>query len=528
MFDPALLASGSASLLPPMAYDPASWLVVLPLLVPALASALAVVFWRLQGIQGLIALAGAAGQTVAGLLLYAAVASGGPLAMAMGNWPAPFGIVFVADSLSALLVIMTGAIGFLVVLYSLSESEGEVRRLPGIYPLLMALLFGVSGAFLTGDLFNLYVWYEVILIASFGLLVTGGGKERIDGTVKYAVLNLLATTLLLIGIALLYGVTGSLTMADLSGKVGALPPDDPTLQSIGLLLLFAFAMKAAAFPLFFWLPAAYHTPLPGIAAIFAALLTKVGVYSVYRVYTLIFDGAQLPFGEVMIWSAIGTMIVAGFGALAQQDIRRLFAYLVMSGVGVMLLGPAIGSEQALVGGILYTLHSIVVMAALFLAGGAIIAQTGSFRMEEIAGLYKKAPLLGIATLVAGLSISGVPPFTGFWAKVYIVQAALAAGENLAAAAVLLSGFLTLVAIGRFWALTFWREETGSEKLHARLVIPLPPESASLTLMPLFFLAAVTAVAGILIGPVTDMSIDAAEGLLNPQAYISSALGGAGQ
>ena len=278
--------------------DLTPWLVVWPVAVPLMGAALTVALWGRTGAQTFIGFLAIGLQLVAGLLLLQHVWENGPLAMAMGGWSAPFGIALAADVFGALLTVVASLVALLILLFSLSDTDVEHRR-AGFMPLILALMTGVAGAFLTADIFNLYVWFEVTLISSFGLMVLGGRREQLDGAVKYAFLNLLATTFLLIAIALLYGMTGTLSMADLTGKVAALPADSP-IETVALLFLLSLGMKAALFPLHFWLPAAYHTPLPAVSAIFAALLTKVGVYSLVRVFMLVFpDGAEIA-REAMI------------------------------------------------------------------------------------------------------------------------------------------------------------------------------------------------------------------------------------
>ncbi|MEK9900157.1 MAG: proton-conducting transporter membrane subunit, partial [Rhodospirillaceae bacterium] len=253
----------------------AAWLVVWPIAIPLIGASLAIALWGRPNAQSAIGLIAITLQLVASLALLGHVWTNGPVAMSMGGWPAPFGIAMAADTLGAGLTAAASAVALAILVYGLGATDIEHRR-AGIIPLLLALVMGVAGAFLTADIFNLYVWFEITLISSFGLMVLGGRREQLDGAVKYAFLNLLATTLLLIAIALLYGMTGTLSMADLSGKVAALPADAP-IETIALLFLVSLGMKSALFPLHFWLPAAYHTPLPTVSAIFAALLTKVGV-----------------------------------------------------------------------------------------------------------------------------------------------------------------------------------------------------------------------------------------------------------
>ena len=491
------------------------WLVIWPVVVPLIGVAVAVVLWGRAAAQTVVAFAAVGVQLVAALALFQHVWTNGPLAMAMGGWPAPFGIVFAADALGAGLTVVASLVALAIMVFSVADTDADHRR-AGFVPLFLALMTGVAGAFLTADIFNLYVWFEVTLIASFGLMVLGGTREQLDGAVKYAFLNLLATTILLIAIALLYGLTGTLNMADLSGKVAALPADS-SIETIALLFLVALGMKAAIFPLHFWLPAAYHTPLPTVSAIFAALLTKVGIYSLLRVFMVVFtDGAELA-REAMIWAAVATMIVGALGALAASDIRRVVSYTVVSGVGVMVGGLAIGTQTALLGTVFYVVHSIVISAALFMAAGMIARAGGGTRIADLAGLYKGSPFLAVAFMVCGFSLAGIPPLAGFWPKVYLVQSGLEAGAYGIVAGVVISGFLTLVLVGRTFALVFWRAAPDG----ARAVVP---GGGSALRGALGALAVLTFAIGVYSAPVATVSARAAAELLAPGPYIDAVLG----
>lgn len=274
-------------------------------------------------------------------------------------------------------------------------------------------------------------------------------------------------------------------------------------------------MKAALFPLYFWLPAAYHTPLPTVSAIFAALLTKVGVYSLIRVFTLVFPESGDIAREAMICVAVATMVLGALGALAESDIRRFVSFTVVSGVGVMVGGLAIGSETAFLGTIFYFIHSIIISAALFIAAGMIAAVGGATRVEHLAGLYKRAPYLAVAFLIVGLSLASVPPLAGFWPKVYLVQAGLEAGSTALVTGILVSGFLTLVAVGRLFALIFWR--AGENEAPA-------PDTRSLVKASLGSLAVTTFIIGLYAAPVVNVASRSADELLSPGAYIDKVLG----
>lgn len=502
----------------PVIADASGWLVVWPVLLPLLAASLAAAFWGHARAQALTGFLGIVAQLVSAIMLFAHVWNHGPVVMSMGEWPAPFGIALAADVFGSGLTVVGSLVALAIAAYSAGDTSADHLR-AGFFPLVLALMTGVAGAFLTSDVFNLYVWFEVTLISSFGLIVLGGRREQIDGAVKYAFLNLLATTFLLIGIGLLYGMTGTLNMADLSAKVAALP-QDATLETVALLFLVSLGMKAALFPLYFWLPAAYHTPLPAVSAIFAALLTKVGVYSLVRVFLIVFpDGVELA-REAMMWAALATMVLGALGALAETDIRRFVSFTVISGVGVMVSGLAIGTDRALLGAIFYIVHSIIISAALFMAAGLVARVGASAGIETLAGLYKGAPFLSVAFLLAGLSLAGVPPFAGFWPKVYLVQAGIEAGTYALVAGILVAGFLTLLAVGRIFALVFWRAAPEDA------VMPAPDAQGGRVALngALGALVVLTLTLGLYSAPVVDASMRAASELLAPQPYIGLVLG----
>mgnify|MGYP001377255691 FL=1 len=407
------------------ATDLSDYLVVLPVVIPLLAGALALMTRRMIWPQPVIALPALGALLLADLALLAKVFAEGPVVMVMGKWLPPFGIAFEADLTGTIFATTAAFIAFVGALYARAEFNTTERRY-GIYPFLLLLMAGVSGAFLTGDLFNLYVWFEVLLISSFGMLVMGSEKAQLDGAVKYALLNLLATTLFLIATGLLYGLLGTLNMADIARTTRDLPPDTPLLP-IAALFFLAFGMKAAAFPVNFWLPASYHTPRIVVSALFAGLLTKVGVYALLRVLVLLMPVQAAPYAGLAAIVAGATILIGALGALAQSDLRRMLGFLIISGIGSMLVAIAVTSEAAVTGAIFYAVHSMIVMAALYLLAGVIARVSGgAFDLRALGGLYAARPLLAVLFLVLGLAVAGLPPFSGFWPKLMLVDASLAA------------------------------------------------------------------------------------------------------
>ncbi len=360
-----------------------SQLLTLPIILPLAAGAAAVMVRKNPGHSFVLALASAGLQLIAAGLLLRHVHLDGILATQIGNWPAPFGITLVADRLSALMVLITAIIHLAVTSYAKTDiGINLVHR--GFYCLLQVLVAGVSGAFLTGDVFNLYVWFEVMLMASFGLLVLGQSKSQLDGGVKYVTINLFATLLFLTGIGLLYGLTGTLNMADLNQKIPQIA-DRGLVTALAVIFLGAFGIKAAIFPLFFWLPASYHTPPVTISAIFGGLLTKVGIYAMIRFFTLVFaiDMAYLNYLLPVI--AALTMITGVLGAAAQNEFRRILSFHIISQVGYMVLGLSLQTRLAMAGTIFYLVHHIIVKANLFLVSGVVKQLRGSYHAHGAGG-----------------------------------------------------------------------------------------------------------------------------------------------
>ena len=494
-------------------------LLTAPIVIPLLTAVACFMVRRDRRWQRSLSVAGAVALLVASALLLARVLDEGPIAVAMGGWPAPFGIALVADLLAAAMVVITGVVAVAVSVYGLADVGAAEERV-GYHTLLHALLAGVCGAFVTGDVFNLYVWFEVMLIASFGLLVLGGNRSQLDGAVKYVVLNLIATVSFLIGVGLLYGATGTLNMAELRGAVHGLG-DDTVVLVTAAMLLFAFAVKAALFPVFFWLPASYHTPAVTVSAVFSALLTKVGVYALLRVCTLIYDLQMPAIQGLLIGVALLTMLTGVLGAAAQNDVRRILSFHIVSQIGYMILGLALFTPLALVGAIFYVIHHIVVKANLFLVGGVVAKLTGSEDLGRIGGLWRRSPWLAVLFLVPALSLAGIPPLSGFWAKLVIIQASLEAEAYLAAFVALLVGLLTVFSMSKIWLEAFWKAHP--EPDHAATLALSPAERRALV-GPIAALALVTVGIGLVPAPFYELASTAAAQLVDPKAYVRAVLG----
>ena len=507
------------------AVPPADWLITAPSILTVLGGALCLMMRKNTDAQPRIAILFLSLLVLACFGLLAHVIDKGVVTMVMGRWLPPFGIAFTVDLTGASLALIASIVALAGAIYGMADIDASGRRY-GFYPFLLLMMTGVCGAFLTGDIFNLYVWFEVLLISSFGLLVLGNERPQLDGAVKYALLNLVATTLFLIATGLLYGLMGTLNMADIALKAREMGTSGP-LATIAALYFLAFSMKAASFPVNFWLPASYHTPRIVVSAVFAGLLTKVGVYALLRILVLLMPEARGELATVIAVVAIATMITGVFGALAQTDLRRLLGYLVISGIGSMLAGIAIGTSPAIAGAIFYAVHSIIVMTALYMAAGVMRTMGGSYSLRELGGLYGASPLFAAMFLMLAFAVAGLPPFSGFWPKVILVDAALANGHGWIAGAILLTGLLTSVAVGRVWLFAFWRGGAeGTADGTAVVRGPDDPAVAQAAIwLPLGLLLALVVLIGIYPEPMFQLAGRAATGLVDPLGYVRSVFGG---
>jgi multicomponent Na+:H+ antiporter subunit D len=492
----------------------ADWLVVAPLVICLSAGGLLLMLRKNIRQHAPIALVALILVIIADAALLWRVLANGPVVMTMGRWLPPFGITFAADIVGVLFALTAAIVAFFGALFAIMDIDNTERRY-GFYPFLMMMMAGVSGAFLTGDIFNLYVWFEVLLISSFGLIVLGSRHDQLDGALRYAFLNLVATTVFLVTTGILYGVFGTLNIADIARKAEGLRDTAPVM-TLAVLYLFAFAMKAAAFPLNFWLPASYHTPRAVVSALFAGLLTKVGIYALLRTgFTLFPYELQIFSGGFAIIAAL-TMLLGAMGALAQNDIRKMMAFLIISGIGVMLMGLALGQALGLAGTIFYAMHSMLAMTAIFLLAGLMHRRMGSPNLTEAGGLYEASPMLAGIALVLVLAVAGLPPFSGLWPKIMLVKAGLDVGAFWLVAALLVSAFITTMALGRMFLLAFWRPAPNDVALPA-----FSQKGETSAMVALIGLTVPLVFFGLYPEPVVKVSLHAAEWLQNPQAYINA-------
>jgi multicomponent Na+:H+ antiporter subunit D len=506
-------------------------IVIAPIVLPLILGLLTLSFWRYRRVQEIINLAGSLLMLAVSISLINSVLNNGILVTQAGNWPAPFGISIVADTFSAVMVVITAIMALAISIYSISSMRSKFkladmkqkRRQFAYYPLLNIMYMGINGAFLTGDLFNMYVWFEVMLISSFILLSLDGTKLQIEGTFKYVTINLLSSAIFLIGVGILYSVTGTLNMADLAVKVKEVE-NQGMITVISMFFLACFGIKAAIFPLFFWLPASYHTPPISISAIFAGMLTKVGVYSLIRVFTLIFIGDTGYTHTIILWISGLTMFVGVLGAASQYDMRRILSFHIISQIGYMIFGLALFTPLALAGAVFYIMHHIIVKANLFLVSGLVKRVGGSYNIKDVGALVNSYPFLAVLFLIPALSLAGIPPLSGFWSKLFVIKAALDLQSYFLVFVALLVGLLTLYSMVKIWNEAFWKENP--HKIPVADLIPgLFSRQNIFMTVPIILLALITLTIGFYPEPIFRIAERAASELMNPSIYIEKVLGG---
>ena len=487
-------------------------LAVFPIVTPLLFGVLMFfVRYRIRLQMGL-ATVGTLATLVVSALLVRTVSRDGILVLHVGDWEAPYGIPLVVDMLAAILVSITSIVTLACLLYAY-HSLDDGRKRHYAFPLIMILLCGVNGSFLTGDIFNLFVFFEVMLLSSYVLLSLGGGRVQLRETIKYIVINIVASSLFVIAIAYLYSITGTLNMAHIAQRVAELGQDGLT-TTVSLLFLTVFGLKSALF-LFFWLPGSYSAPPAPIAALFAALLTKVGIYCIIRTFTLIFPHQPQITHEILMWLAALTMIMGAMGVIAYWRIKQILAYNVIVSVGFILFGVAVASEAALSGAVYYLIHDMIAKALIFILGGAIISIAGTDKLREISGLIHFRPVLGWLFFLSALALAGVPPLSGFVGKVMILQGGVQAKAFVLVGLSLLSSLLVLYSVMKVFIHSFWGEtllSEGEEK-----------STGKGALLPSFILAALVVGFGLGAEEIMFYVRQAVEPLVNPAIYIEAVL-----
>jgi multicomponent Na+:H+ antiporter subunit D len=525
-------------------------LLIAPLLLPLLGASLTLVLWRWPRLQAGVGIGAAALLLPTAAALLRDVQQAGTIAGQVGGWQAPVGITLAADGLSALMLLLTAVIGTAVAVYGAGEAPLRRGR-HMFFPLLHVLLLGVSGAFLTGDLFNLYVWFEVLLVGSFGLLILGGRRDDLEGAVKALVLNLLGSLLFLLAAGAVYGLAGTLNLADLHSRLAEVYAVRPgAVTVVALLLAVAFSLKAALFPLYFWLPASYHVPSAGICALFAALLTKVGVYSLLRVLTLPLAAVPDVYPVVLVATTV-TMLSGVLGAVAQMEMNRILAWHSISQVGYIVVGVGLLAvpqpevqRAGLVAAVFFVIHHGLVKPALFLIAGLVRRDLGTTRLGPAGGLYAARPVLAMLFLLAALSLAGIPPLSGFWAKLAVLRASALAAQWWVLGVALAAGLLTLLSMLKIWIEVFWKPAPAPVADAAIMDTTDPAAAAAVSAVPrasdpgradgavtpaspaamwasTAALVLLVTLLGVAPGPLLDLADGAAAALLRPDLYVQA-------
>lgn len=522
-------------------------LIPLPVLIPLLAAAVTLILGRRPRAQrGITVFALVATLVVAVALLYFADRDGIEV-MQVGGWEAPIGISLVVDRLAALMLVVSAIVLLSVMLFAVGQGihDGDEQQPVSIFlPTYLALTAGVNIAFLAGDLFNLFVGFEVLLAASFVLLTIGASADRVRAGVSYVMVSMVSSMVFLAGMGFAYAATGTLNLAQMAVRMDDVP--EGTRAAIFGVLLVAFGIKAAVFPLSSWLPDSYPTAPAPVTAVFAGLLTKVGVYAIIRAHTLLFPGGELD-GVLMV-AGLLTMVVGILGAIAQNDIKRLLSFTLVSHIGYMVFGIALSSEAGLAGAVFYVGHHILVQTTLFLVVGLIERQAGSASLRRLGGLALASPLLAVLFLIPALNLGGIPPFSGFIGKVALLQAGAEDGSVLAWLLVggsVLTSLLTLYVVARIWTKAFWRARADAPEGELADIGPSALIDESETdilleeredvgkmpramLVPTIWLVAIGVSLTVFAGPLLDISHRAAENLVDRSVYIEAVLGGDGR
>jgi multicomponent Na+:H+ antiporter subunit D len=492
-------------------------LVPLPILLPLVGTALSIIGGRWRNWQRFVSIATLSGVLGVSIALLVAADDDGFIVHRAGGWTAPLGITLMVDRLAALMLIVSAIVLLVVMVYAIGQ-PGEEQLRVAFHPLYLVLAAGVSASFLTTDLFNLFVAFEMMLAASYVLITLGGRPDQVRSGMSYVVISLVASTLFITVLALLYMATGTVNMADLAERLGDV---DPSVRAAFSLALFVvFGIKAGVFPLFFWLPDSYPTAPGPVTAIFAGLLTKVGVYAIIRTQTLLFEPTEWM-GEVMIVVAVLTMIIGGLGAIAQDDMKRILAFHIISQIGYMIFGLGLFTVAGVAGAIVYVIHNMVVKTVLFLVAGVVERRAGSSRLSEVGGLVRGAPFVALLFALPALSLAGLPPFSGFVGKLALIDAGLDAAAWYGVAGALAAGVLTLFSMLKIWSGVFWgapdEEPSKAPVVAGRLGGP------TVMVLATAALTAVSVAVALAAGPLVDMAQRAGDDLLTRDGYIEAVL-----
>jgi len=489
-------------------------LAVLPILIPVVMMIIHLLI-RKKRHAAVAGIAGSILLLLSALLIARTVLNGSILSVVAGGWDAPFGISIVIDPMSALFLLTSSVIALSISIYALKYQVKE-KILSRFYFFFFSLILGINGAFITGDIFNLYVWFEVMLLSSFVLITLGFSREQMRGGIKYMALNLIGSLFFLAGIGLLYGKTGTLNMAHLA-EILRNDTQANLISSSAMLFFLAFGIKAAVFPLYFWLPASYHTPDITVSSLFAGILTKVGVYAMLRFFVLFF--VQDPqFWQTLLLVVAGfTMVAGGMAAISRYETRKILSYHIISQIGYMIMGLALFTPLGIAGAIFFALHNMLAKTNTFLVAGMINRVRGSFSLKEVGGLFKDYPFLAVLFIVPAFALAGIPPLSGFFAKFILIRAGFEDGQYLITGIAIVTGLMTLYSMIKIWNEAFLKKAPPGSLPETRVKLSF------VELLPSVILALATLFMGLFASSVFDFSMDAAETLLNPTNYIESVM-----
>lgn len=495
--------------------------ILAPLLVHFFTAIMLLFFWQKVLAQKIISIIGNSIAFIMCLRLFEMTIAHGHIVLQSGNWKAPFGITFIADTFSIIMVLLTACVSLAVGVYSTSSlNRSRIRY--GYFFTFHLLIMGLLGSFLTGDIFNLYVWFEVVIISSFILLTVGGKKRQMEGAIKYVTMNILASTIFLTAIGILYGITGSLNIADLALKIQAI--ENKGLVTVTSLLFFiGFGIKSAIFPLYFWLPSSYHTPPSAIAAIFGGLLTKMGVYAMFRVFTVIFDPDYFTIVLFTIISIL-TMVTGALGTINKRNIRRVLSYLIVCHIGYLVAGLSMYTEIAFTAVVFYLIHDVIVKSNVFMISGVIVKIRESLDMTRLGSLLKDYPRFSLLVAVVFFSLVGIPPLSGFWPKILLFKEAIKAGQYPLLVALIIASFVTLFVVIRMWIEIFWKESPKPLTEEMDHFAPFSKTGKFALIAPIVFLASISLYIGFNANAVFEISEKAAYEMKHKEVYIEAVLG----
>jgi multicomponent Na+:H+ antiporter subunit D len=492
--------------------------VILPLLLPLIFAVIHIFLTKYKMFASVFNIFGATLLLIYSIVLLTNVYYDGIQILNIGNWPSPYGIPFVADMLSAIMVLVSSIIFFVISIFVLSSID-ETRINAGFFVFMNFMIAGIHGSFLTGDIFNLFVWFEVMLLSSFVMLSLGAEKFQLEGSMKYVIINIISSLLFLIAIGLLYGVSGTLNMAELNQRLSQ-SPNQNIFNIIAVLFIISLGIKSALFPFYNWLPASYHTPPIAVTALFAALMTKTGVYALIRIFTLIFTYDAEFLRTIIQILAYCSVIIGGLGAISQNDIRKILSFSIIAQVGFLLIGFSLYSVTSLTASVFMMVHVIFSKTALFLIAALLFVRYNSYNLNDCGSGFKYLKLLSVLFLISGGALASVPPLSGFWAKFLLILAGFQKPDIIAVLVIIVGSLLTLIYILRIWNKIFLRKIPYETDLTVDAIKFTAFEKFYMYL-PVFIILLLLLYFSFYPYLLYTLSYKAAEQLMNPDLYINS-------